>query len=131
MLQFNIKHFCINLILLSTLVLIAMFVNDEFIRPFVGDVLAVFWVYFLLKTFIKTSNFELAHYSLLFAFSVEIAQFYQVINILGLQDNRIAQIIMGSTFDWFDLLAYGIAWLIIVFTESYRVRLDKMSYRVD
>ena len=131
MFQFNIKYLFINLLLLSVLVFIAMFVNDEFIRPFVGDVLAIFWVYFGLKIFIRASNYELAHYVLLFAFAVEIGQFYQLINILGLQDNQIARIVMGSTFDWFDLLAYGIGWAIIVMSEAYRISSDRMSYRVD
>ena len=131
MFKFNIKFFFINIILLSVLVLIAMFVNDEFIRPFVGDLLVVFWIYFFLKSFIKTSNYELAHYVLLFAFAVEIGQFYQLINILGLQNNQIARIALGSTFDWFDLLAYSIGWAVIIMSESYRIRLDKMSYRVD
>ena len=131
MFQFNIKCFCINILLLSILILIVMFVHDEFIRPFVGDVLAVFWIYFVLKSFIKASNYELAHYVLLIAFSVEIAQFYELINILGLQDNQIARIVMGSTFDWFDLLAYGVGWAIIVMSEAYRISSDKMSYRVD
>jgi len=131
MFQFNIKYLFINLLLLSVLIFIAMFVNDEFIRPFVGDVLAIFWVYFGLKIFIKVSNYQLAHYVLLFAFAVEIGQFYQLVNLLELQDNQIARIVLGSTFDWLDLLAYGIGWLVIIISESYRIQADKMSYRVD
>ena len=131
MFQFNKKYLIINLLLLTILVLIALFINDKFIRPFVGDVLVVFCIYFGIKIFIKASNFQIAHYVLLFAFAVEIGQFYELINILGLQDNQIARIVIGSTFDWFDLLAYSVAWLIIISIESYRISLDKMSYRID
>jgi len=131
MFQFNKKYLIINLLLLTILVLIALFINDKFIRPFVGDVLVVFCIYFGIKIFIKASNYQIAHYVLLFAFAVEIGQFYELINILGLQDNQIARIVIGSTFDWFDLLAYSVAWLIIISIESYRISLDKMSYRID
>ena len=77
------------------------------------------------------ANYELAHYALLFTIVLEIAEFYQVIELLGLQDNKVAKMALGSAFDWFDLLVYGITWLLIISIESYRANLDKMSYRID
>lgn len=132
MFQFNTKYFYVNIFLLSLFLIIIAFINDGIIKLFSGDILIVFEVYFLFKTFIKKSNYELAHYALLVVFSIEVSQFYQVFGKLNLQvDNKIIQIVMESKFDWFDLFAYGLGWGIIVFIESYRLRLDKMSYRVD
>ena len=127
MFQFNKKCFFLNIILLIILIVIAIYVKDEFIRPFVGDVLVVFWVYLLLKSFLNVSSFELAHYTLLFAFAVEISQFYNLVNILGLEHIKLAKIIMGATFDWFDLLAYLVGWLVILIVEKIRADAYKSS----
>ena len=106
MFQFNIKYFYVNVFLLSLFLIIITFVNDGFIKLFSGDILIIFEVYFLFKTFIKKSNYELAHYAFLVVFSTEVSQFYQVFGKLNLQaDNKIIQIVMESKFDWFDLLA--------------------------
>jgi len=131
MFQFNVKYFSINLFLLAALIVIAVFVKELFLQSYISDVLIIFWFFFLLKSFLKVANYELAHYALLFAFVLEIAQFYQVIELLELQDNKIAQMALGSAFDWFDLLAFAVGWLVILVIESNRLRLYKMSYRID
>jgi hypothetical protein len=33
-------------------------------------------------------------------------QFFQLAEVLGLESNGIAHVILGSTFDWLDILAY-------------------------
>lgn len=127
MFQFNKKCFFLNIALLAVLIVIALYVKDQFIRPFVGDILVVFWIYLFIKTFIKISSYELVHFVLLFCFSVEIAQFYDLVSILGLQDNKIASIVLGATFDWFDLLAYLIGWFVILMIEKARASAYKNS----
>ena len=131
MFQFNIKYFSTNLFLLATLIVMAVFVKELFLQSYICDVLIILWFFFLLKSFFKGANYELAHYALLFTIVLEIAEFYQVIELLGLQDNKVAKMALGSAFDWFDLLVYGITWLLIISIESYRANLDKMSYRID
>ena len=42
--RFDLKHACIALTLLCIEVLIAVFVHDRYIRPFIGDVLVVMMI---------------------------------------------------------------------------------------
>jgi DNA integrity scanning protein DisA with diadenylate cyclase activity len=82
--------------------------QDRFIRPFVGDVLVVILIYFCLKTFIQTDNRFLLFGVWVFACAIEVLQAFHLVNLLGLQHNKFMVIVLGATFDWYDLLAYSI-----------------------
>ena len=45
-----------------------------------------------------------------FAFSacVEIGQYFDLVALLGLADNRFLSVLMGRTFSWLDLLCYAV-----------------------
>ena len=43
---------------------------------------------------------------LLFSILIEISQYLDLVNILGIEEYEIAHIILGSTFDWLDILTY-------------------------
>ncbi|MEY4935100.1 MAG: hypothetical protein RIS64_1459 [Bacteroidota bacterium] len=106
--KFNTKNFCIFLLLLAIEIFIAKYVHDRFIRPFIGDVLVIVLIYFFLKTFIQTNNRFLLLGVWVFACAVEVLQAFHLVNLLGLQQNQLMVIILGATFDWYDLLAYSI-----------------------
>lgn len=116
MFRFQKKYFSLALILFFVEVFIALFIHDKIIRPFIGDLLVVVFLYFLLKSFLKISSLKIAIGVLLFSFSIEIAQYFGLVNILGLSDNRFARIIIGTVFHWLDLLAYllGILWVYFI-----------------
>jgi hypothetical protein len=101
-------------------VTIAVFSQDRFIRPFVGDVLVVILIYCLLKSFLRLNANKVAISVLVFAFVVEILQYFNLVDLLGLQTNRIATIVLGSTFDWLDLLAYTIGISLVACVENNR-----------
>jgi uncharacterized membrane protein YfcA len=105
--KFNFNYFCFFLLLLAIEVFIAKFINDRFIRPFVGDVLVVILIYFFLKTFIQTDNRYLLLGVWVFACAVEVLQSFHLVNMLGLENNKLMVIILGATFDWYDILAYS------------------------
>jgi len=94
-------------------VCIALWVNDAFIRPYLGDVLAVIAVYFLVRVFLPTGVEWLPLYVFLFAVCVEISQYFHLVNILGMEDNRVVRILLGGVFDVTDVLCYGIGCLIV------------------
>lgn len=123
MFQFNKKYFLVSFALLLILIYIALFVNDQFVRPFLGDVLVVGWMYLFLASFIKVSRYKVAHAVLAFAYVIEIAQRYELVTVLGLEHIKAARIIIGSTFDWLDLLAYTIGWVVIILVEHCRSNL--------
>lgn len=130
MIRFNKNYFFLSCALLLVLIYIALFVNDKFVRPFLGDVLVVGWIYLFVSSFIKVQSYKLAHWVLLFACTVEVAQYYKLVEVLGLQDIKAARIIIGSTFDWLDILAYIIGWLAIILIERYRVQFFKRKRRI-
>jgi glycopeptide antibiotics resistance protein len=118
MLTFNKKHFYFTLLLFSIEVGITMFVHDGFIRPFIGDVLVVILIYCLVRTFCKIRSTPAAIAVLAFAWTIEILQSFNLVQILGLQNNKIMAVAIGSTFDWKDLLAYAIGTIVILLLEN-------------
>lgn len=99
------KYAFITLLLLGIEILIALFVRDRFIRPFLGDVLVVVLLYAACRTILKSASVKVVLGVVLFAFLVEIAQYFQLSEKLNLADQSIGQIILGSTYDPLDLLA--------------------------
>ena len=123
--SFNWKYGLLFLGLLFVEIFIALVVRDRFIRPFLGDVLVIGLIYCFLKTFL-TWNYKLTSLGVLvFAFCIEFAQYFKLANVLGLADNKIASIILGSTFDWLDLLAYLIGFAAILLLEGRQKSLLK------
>jgi Protein of unknown function (DUF2809) len=121
MLQFNRKYFLLTILLFIIEVCIALFVHDNFIRPYFGDVLVVILIYSFVKTFLNISVVKATILVLLFAFSIETLQFFLIVEKLHLQDNKIAKTVIGTSFAWEDILAYilGIS-IAIVFERSFR-----------
>lgn len=113
MIKFNFKFFIIFLISLILEIIIALFIHDDFIRPFIGDVLVVILIYFLIKSFIKNDITLLPLYIFLFAAFIEICQYFNIVKLLGFENNTFISIILGSTFDFKDLLCYFVGGLIL------------------
>ena len=87
-------------------VLIALFVRDNFIRPYVGDMLVVILIYCLLRILIPERVRLLSLYVFLFAVGVELLQAVDIVHLLGLGENSFFQILIGSTFDVKDIACY-------------------------
>lgn len=98
-------------------VAIAIYVHDDFIRPYIGDVLVVAVVYCFARIFVPDGVKLMPLYVFIFAAFVEIMQYFQLVKVLGLEDNAFARIIIGSTFDIKDILCYFIGFIIIVALE--------------
>ena len=114
-LEFSTKYFFVFAIILSIEVLIAIFVMDQFVRPFVGDLLVVLLLFTLAKAFFATRNDQmLALCILLFAYLVEIGQYFDLVSRLGLVNSEITSIVLGTSFDWRDFLAYTIGFILIL-----------------
>lgn len=110
-LQFSIKYFIGFVVLLITEIIIALYLNDPIIRPYIGDLLVVILIYCFIKSFFAASIIKTAIAVLLIAFAVEASQYFNLVQKLGLQDSKVARLILGYSFEWKDILAYtgGIA----------------------
>lgn len=102
------QRFFTSLLLLGVLTFIAIFINDTFIRPFLGDVLVVIWLYYFMSSIVNISPKRLTFMVVSFAFLIEISQYFEVLTLLGLNSYTVLRIVLGATFDWMDLLAYAL-----------------------
>lgn len=118
MFRFHKTYFLITLLLFVIEVLIALFVHDNFIRPYFGDFLVVILMYCFLKSFLNLSVATTAIIVLLFAFLVESSQYLNLIALLGLQNSKIARAILGNSFSWLDIACYITGILFIIFIEK-------------
>jgi hypothetical protein len=106
MFTFDKKYFFLTIILFVIEVLIAVFVRDSFVRPYVGDYLVVILIYCAVRTILKASVWKVALGVLLFSFLIEILQYFQIVNRLGLENNTVARTVIGYGFEWADFIAY-------------------------
>ena len=121
MFQFNRNYFILTILLFLAEIAIAMYVHDYFIRPYFGDFLVVILLYCFVKSFIKVSVLIAASLVLIFSFGIEIAQYFIMVEKLGLQHSKIARVVLGNSFAWVDLLAYALGILTVIGLETLRL----------
>lgn len=125
-LNFHPKYFILTILLLSIEICIALFVHDNFIRPYIGDVLVVILIYCFIKSFFNLPPNITAIAVLLFSFVVETLQYFKVVNLLGLQNSKVASIIIGTSFAWQDIIAYIAGIAIVILAEKIFSKNDKV-----
>ena len=96
------------LILLITEILIALFVRDDFIRPYGGDILVTVLICAAVRIVFPTGVRLLPVWVFLFAAAVEIGQYFDFVTLLGLGNIPFFRILLGSTFSPADLLCYAV-----------------------
>ena len=101
---------------LAVEVVIACYVHDRFIRPYVGDVLVVVVVYCFVRIWVPQGVRLLPLYVFLFAAGVEVLQYFHLVDLLGVGNNTFLRVVLGSVFDLKDILCYGIG---CVFLEGF------------
>jgi hypothetical protein len=124
-LKFQPKYFIITLLLLSVELFIALFVHDNLIRPYIGDLLVVILIYCFIKSFFNLPTLTTAISVLLFSFLVEALQYFKIVYLLGLQNSKIARIIIGTSFAWQDIIAYIVGIIIVILVEKNTSRNGK------
>ena len=117
MFKFRKTYLIVTIVLFIIELLIALYVNDDFIRPYIGDVLVVILIYCFFRSFLNIKFFTLAVSVLVFAYCVEVLQYFRIVEVLGLQDNKIMSVIIGTSFSWEDLIAYLVGFLFIIVAE--------------
>ncbi|WP_245623999.1 DUF2809 domain-containing protein [Flavihumibacter petaseus] len=119
MFKFNRSYFLLATILFSIEVLIAVYVHDKFIRPYLGDFLVVPLMYCFTKSFLNYPPAKTAVAVLAFAFLIECLQYFNWADKLGLGQSVVARTILGSSFEWLDLLAYTSGFIGILLAERF------------
>ncbi|QIE59100.1 DUF2809 domain-containing protein [Rasiella rasia] len=105
------------ILLLVTEVAIAIFHFHKFIRGFVGDVLVIPLLYYFLRIFIKWRTVYLLGAVLAIALGIELLQYSGLFQHLNIQ-SPLLKIVLGTTFDWKDILAYGVGGVLTLLLEK-------------
>jgi hypothetical protein len=122
-LTFRKHYFILASILFVIEVVIAVFVRDRFVRPYLGDVLVVMLIYCSIQSIFRARVLPLAIAVLVLSFIIECLQYINIVDKLGLRDSEIASTVIGTSFQWGDIAAYVIGTIVIVVVERVRMRL--------
>ena len=95
------------LLLVAAEVCIGVFYFNFFIRAYVGDVIIVWVLYCLFRSFVpkRFSSYGIAVGILVFSFAVEFLQKAHFADILGVE-NKLLRIIIGTSYATEDLWCY-------------------------
>jgi len=67
-----------------------------------------------------------AGWVLVFAYAVEISQYFHLVGLLGLQDAKTAKILLGASFSFIDMLTYTLGILLVIVTENMVILIKKI-----
>lgn len=117
-LTFNKNYFFLAVLLFIIEVLIATFLRSGFIRHYFGDFLVVILLYCLVKSFLNIPVIYAAIGVLLFAYFIELLQYLDFLKRIGLENIRLANVVLGNYFEWADMLAYTLGILFVLAAEK-------------
>lgn len=113
----NKTYLIIFICIIITEIGIALFLKSGFIRHTFGDFLATILVFSFIKIFSKMSSVKVAITTLIIAFCIEFAQYFQLLNYLNLNQFKLLRVVFGTNFSIQDLLAYTLGVLTIYFID--------------
>lgn len=115
--KFSKAYFFWFLILFIIEACIAFFIKEGFIRHTFGDILVVIMLYCLIKSFVKAKPIYIAITVLIVSFGIEFLQLTHILQWLHIENNKALKLILGSTFDINDLLAYLFGIIVVLLIE--------------
>ena len=110
--------------LLVTEVLIALFVKDRFIRPYGGDILVTLLICCVIRVILPRGyRLPIGGGVLLFSILVEIGQYFDLVDRIGLGHIAFFRILMGTSFAFADIVCYAAGCVLFVAVDAAVVRL--------
>ena len=111
------------LLLLVIEVLIALFVKDRFIRPYGGDILVTLLICCVIRVILPQKYcLPIGGGVLLFSRLVEIGQYFDLVDRIGLGHIAFFRILMGTSFAFADIVCYAAGCLLFVAVDIAVVR---------
>jgi len=115
------RYYLIGFFLLLLIeISIAKYVQDDFVRPYLGDFLVVILLYCFLMSVSKLRVRKGLIIVLSFSFAVEFFQLIDIEKILQFQPPEIVMIVLGSSFSVWDLLAYSLGIIFCYLLEYFQ-----------
>jgi len=113
----NKTYLIIFICIIITEIGIALFLKSGFIRHTFGDFLATILVFSFIKIFSRMSSLKVAITTLIIAFCIEFAQYFQLLNYLNLNQFKLLRVVFGTNFSIQDLVAYTFGVITIYFID--------------
>ncbi|MFD0750037.1 DUF2809 domain-containing protein [Mucilaginibacter calamicampi] len=117
--KFHFLYFILAIALFIVEAAIAAYLNDNFIRPYFGDLLVVILVYCAAKAFVNTAPVKTALMVFVFACLIEVSQYFHLVALLGWGRSATAATVLGTSFSFTDILMYALGTLVIIGIETY------------
>lgn len=131
MYRFHKGYFGLTAGLFLIEVLIAMYVQDDFIRPYFGDFLVVILMYCFIRTFANLDVKLTVVAVLLLSYLIEVLQYLNFVEWIGLGNSELARTLIGTSFEWIDIVAYSAGSMAILWFERMKpVVWDSKDQRV-
>ena len=105
------------LLILIAEILIALFIRDSFVRPYVGDMLVTVLICSFIRIFIPEKFSAAPLFIFLFSLFVEIGQYFDFVKLLGLDKNLFLSTLLGRTFSVADIICYGIGCVVFAVVD--------------
>ncbi len=125
---FRILYILFSIALIIIEVLIALYIHDDFIRPYVGDVLVVIVIYMFIRIWFPKKVRLLPLYVFLFASGMELLQYFEIVTLLGLENNVFMRVLIGTVFDVKDIVCYAVGCVILAGYEVVVYYLEERTY---
>ena len=127
MLRFSSRYFLVASGLLLLEIFIALRVHDTIVRPYGGDFLATVFLYCLVRSFVAARPGPVVLGALLFSYLIEGMQYWHLLTVLGWQQYRLARVVLGSHFEWVDMLAYTLGAAAVLMVERTKAHYNKQD----
>lgn len=114
--QKRMTYFVIFLTLLGVEIVIGVFAHDRFIRPYVGDALVIGLLCAFARIFFPGKPVGLGLYMILVGAGVELLQLAHLDVLLHIQGTLLG-VILGATFDVYDLISYAVGGVLFFIGE--------------
>lgn len=105
------------LAVLAIEIFIGLYVRDDFIRPYGGDVLVVILIYCIVRIIVPVGVTLLPLYVFAFALTVELLQLINIVDLLGIPRGSVIAVIIGTSFSFIDIICYAVGCGITYITE--------------
>ena len=125
--KIRLAYAAATVILIFIEVLIALFVHDRIVRPYVGDTIVVIVIYTFMRIWIPQGHKLLIPAIFLFSVLVELLQYINIVGILGLSGSRFFSILIGGVCDPKDIACYAAGCLILVVYEHISKKGEKTA----
>lgn len=102
-------------------VLIALYVHDDFVRPYVGDMIVTVLVWSFARIIFPQKFRLMSLYVMIFATLIEVGQYFNYVDVLEIT-NPVLVTMMGTSFAWADIACYAVGCVVAAVSDYFLFR---------